>query len=389
MRVLHVIPAVAPRYGGPSGAVISMCAALRDAGVETLVATTDADGPARLDVPLGIETTYEGVPAIFFRRRWSEAFKVSLPLSSWLRENAARFDVVHIHAVFNHPCIAAGAAARRAGVPYVVRPLGTLDPWSLAQKRLRKRVFLLAGGRRLLDGAAAIHYTTRREKDLAEKALGLSRGVVVPNGVDRAFLPGRGRDPDTFRRLAGLSREASYVLVLSRLHPKKGIELLLEAFARARSIAPETVLTIAGDGAPAYVASLRSFAGRICTPESVRFTGRISGDTKVEALRGAALLALTSRQENFGLAAAEAMACGTSVLVSTDVNLAGEIEEAGAGWVTPLEPSASLEGTLREALANPEERRRRGAAGALLVEQRFRWNAVACRLVGLYGEIVR
>src|SRR5258706_3915050 len=105
MRVLHVIPAVAPRYGGPSGAVISMCRAVGDAGVETLLASTDADGPRRLDVPLGIETAHEGVPAIFFRRQWSEAFKVSLPLAGWLRENTPRFDVVHIHAVFNHSCI--------------------------------------------------------------------------------------------------------------------------------------------------------------------------------------------------------------------------------------------------------------------------------------------
>src|SRR5258706_11179785 len=248
MRVLHVIPAVAPRYGGPSGAVISMCRALRDAGVETLLASTDADGPRRLDVPLGLETTYEGVPAIFFRRRWSEAFKFSLPLARWLARSAGSFDVVHVHAVFNHPCIAAGAAARRAHVPYVVRPLGTLDPWSLRQKRVRKRLFLWAGGRKLLDGAAAIQYTTQREKDLAERALRLTRGVVIPNGVDDAFTPGPHAAHDGFCRVAGLPSAATYVLVLSRLHPKKAIELLLRAFASAADRVPGLVLVIAGDG---------------------------------------------------------------------------------------------------------------------------------------------
>jgi glycosyltransferase involved in cell wall biosynthesis len=387
MRVLHVIPAVAPRYGGPSGAVISMCRALRDAELTTLLASTDADGPRRLDVPLGAETTYEGVPAIFFRRQWSEAFKVSLPLASWLRENTSRFDVVHIHAVFNHPCIAAGASAQRAGVPYVVRPLGTLDPWSLAQKRVRKRLFLWTGGRKLLDGAAAIQYTTQREKDLAERALGLTRGIVIPNGVDDAFSPGPHAAHDEFRRATGLPPAATYVLVLSRLHPKKAIELLLQAFASAARRVSSVVLVIAGDGEPEYVASLRSLAERLCPPGSVSFPGWITGEQRIEALRGAALLALTSRQENFGLAAAEAMACGTPVLVSRDVNLADEISEARAGWVTPLD-EAAIEEALTHALQDPDERRRRGVAAARLVDGRFRWRTVAGLLEQVYGSLL-
>src|SRR5438477_2112901 len=140
MDVLHVIPAVAPRYGGPSQAVVGMGRALTEHGVRVLVATTDADGPDRLPVQLGVPVDWQGVPAIVFRRQFSEAFKYSRPFAAWLGQHVGEFRVVHIHAVFSHSCLAAARACQRRGVPYVVRPLGSLDPWSLHQKPLRKQL---------------------------------------------------------------------------------------------------------------------------------------------------------------------------------------------------------------------------------------------------------
>ena len=188
MKVLHVIPAVAPRYGGPSQAVLGMGQALPQQGVQVLIATTDADGPRRLPVAHGSELSWQGVPAIFFPRQWSEAFKYSGQLAGWLDHHVAEFDVVHIHAVFSHACLAAADACRGARVPYVVRPLGTLDPWSLKQKPVRKQLLWHVGVKRMLHGAAAIHYTTAAEQRLAEVPLGLRRGVVIPLGVDEELF---------------------------------------------------------------------------------------------------------------------------------------------------------------------------------------------------------
>src|SRR5262245_54592544 len=171
MKVLHVIPGIAPRYGGPSQAVVQMCQALRAEEIEVLIATTDADGNGRLAVEIEKTIAHEGVPTIFFPRQLTEAFKYSRPLARWLHSNASPFDVVHIHAIFSHSSLAAASACQRWDVPYVLRPLGSLDPWSLSQKRFAKKILFQMGVNQMLDGACAIHYTTAAEKQLAEGAL--------------------------------------------------------------------------------------------------------------------------------------------------------------------------------------------------------------------------
>jgi glycosyltransferase involved in cell wall biosynthesis len=356
--------------------------ALCQAGVEVLIATTDADG-ARERLPLATDATvlWQDVPTVVFRRQWSEAFKYSRPLASWLDAHVAEFDVVHIHAVFSHACLAAASASRRRRVPYVVRPLGTLDPWSLQQKAIRKRALWHLGASQMLHGAAAVHYTTDAEQSLAEQRLGLRRGVVIPLGVDEALFDG----PPSARELCG---NAPYVLVLGRLHRKKGLEPFIEAFIEVTSdqSLAEWRLAIAGDGDAEYVTSLKNFVIQHGGDDKVQFVGWLSGERKAAALRNAELLALPSHQENFGIVVAEALACGTPVLVSEFVNLADEIRNAGAGWIVPLE-SAAVIGTLRQALENSHERCVRGRAGRELARSRFTWPAVAARLASLYSEI--
>jgi glycosyltransferase involved in cell wall biosynthesis len=382
VNVLHVIPAVAARYGGPSHAVAGMTRALAYQGIDVLIATTDADGPRRVCVPCGSTLVWQGVPTIFFRRQWSEAFKYSGPLAHWLAKHVAEFNVVHVHAVFSHACLAAAFACRRKQVPYIVRPLGTLDPWSLKQKPLRKQLLWYGGARWMLDGAAAIHYTTLSEQRLAEVPLHLRHGVVIPLGVDAELFNETDR--------ADLASGDPYVLILGRLHPKKGLELFIDIFAQLvrESEFAHWRLVIAGDGDPSYVASLKDHICERGLTRSVVLPGWLGGDAKAAALRGAALLALPSHQENFGIVVAEGLACGTPVLVSTNVNLADEIRAGTAGWITSLEPHSLLE-TLTEALRNGEERERRGAAGRALALSHFTWPTVAEALGQLYSRVQR
>ncbi len=381
MRVLHVIPSVATRYGGPSTAIVPMCRALSACGVEGLIATTDADGPGRLPVVIGERTSWQGVPAIFFGKAFSESFKYSPGLASWLAHEVRGFEIVHIHGVLSHACLSAAAACRRHGVPYLVRPLGTLVPWSLRQKRVRKRLILAVVGERLLEAAAAIHYTSAAERRSVESALALSNGVVVPLGVDSDSLEApivpyisRQREP--------------YVLAISRIHPKKNLETLIHAFAAAaRDRHERWLLEIAGDGDAQYVAALRRLAGDLGAADRIRFLGWVAGQHKRELLRHAGLFALCSKHENFGLAALEALAVGVPVLLSRQVDLADEVERGHAGWVVDGGTDA-LRDSLTTAFDNPEECEAKSRAARTLAT-RFAWPIVAAELTTLYQRVAR
>ena len=380
-RVLHVLPAVAIRYGGPSTAAIGMCRALDGIGVQTLLATTDADGPRdRLSVPTDRVVDYEGVPTIFFRRTMSESFKYSIALGRWLRAHVTDFEVVHIHAVFSFSSLSAARACQARGVPYVLRPLGTLDPWSLKQHAGRKRALLGLGAQRMLQGASRMHYTSSDEQRLAEGALpGLPQGRVIPLGIDEALF-----GIDSARGEASGRR----VVSLCRLHPKKRIDLLIGAFHRL-AVEPaydSWSLEVAGDGDADYVAQLKRLAAEGPGAARITLSGWASPGARLQLLQSADLFVLPSHQENFGLAVAEALAAAVPVVVSPEVNLAPAILAAGAGWVGES-TTTDLTATLRLAMANDAERGAKGMAARRLAGQ-FRWSSVARGLQALYQETV-
>lgn len=383
-----MIPAVAPRYGGPSKVAVEMCRALRATGVEAELLATDADGGNRLAVPLEEATSWDGVPARFFRRYLGEGLKASPGLAAWLRREIRSYDVLHVHAFFSFSTLAAAILARDHHVPYFIQPHGTLEGWSVSQKTFRKRLFRALGGSGALRGAQAALFTTERER--RETALPGSdpRSEVVPLGVDETlFSEPR---PETLERAllpAGVTEP--FALFLGRLHPKKRLEELLSAFedvTRAPALARWT-LVLAGDGDPSYVEPLKR---RFEVPGSegrIRFPGWVSGLDRERLLRLSSVSLLLSSQENFALSVAEAMACGRAVVVSEEVGVADDVRRHDAGWVVPTERFAAA---LAEALSNDSERSRRGANGRRLAEAEYRWNRVAGRLSALYaGAAVR
>jgi glycosyltransferase involved in cell wall biosynthesis len=367
MRVLHVIPSVSERSGGPAAAIFPMCRALRAEGIEVVLAST-SHGLTEISTDV---REYKGVPARFFPVQAGASFKYSRPLAGWLNGNVKDFDLVHIHAVFNHASVAAARACRRAGVPYVVRPLGTLDPWSMKQKAGRKKIFWSLVGKRMLHGSAAVHYTAVGEKTATEKLLGINHGRVIALGVE---VNGSALTKKATTYVPGLAGRR-YVLLLSRLDPKKNVEGLIDAFQSLKDDAWR--LVIAGDGSRDYVSSLKQRAGG---SEKIIFTGWVDGEQKEALLRDAALFVLPSRHENFGLSVMEAMARGVPVLVSPHVNLAPEIEAANAGWISEL---GQLKVGLTTALNDETERARRGKA-AFQFSQQYSWQRTATDLIDLY-----
>ena len=373
-----MIPAVAPRYGGPSVAVHAMARGVAALGARVTIATTDADGDGRLAVPLDRAVENEGVEYRYFPRTLPGEWKLSLPLARWLYAHAAEFDVAHVHALFSYATIPGCRAARKNGVPYILRPLGTLDPWSLAQGSAAKRPYLALVERNHLRGAAAIHATSRAEAE-GVAALGFGARVrVVPLGVD---VP----DETPVRRVAGRLR----LLFLSRLHPKKGLPLLLEAVGElTRQGRADVELAIAGTGTDEYRRELDARVESLAIGPRVRFLGHVEGADKARALASADLFVLPSYQENFGIAVAEAMAAGLPVVVSRAVAIADEVAAAGAGLVSECD-AHDIAAAIERLAGDPVERARMGARAARLAREHFSWERTSRDLLALYGEVAR
>ena len=372
MRVLHVIPSLAEQSGGPAAAIVPMCRALQTQRIEPLIVTTN-EGRPRADTEDLLD--FEGVPVRFFPVQLGASYKYSRPLATWLGKNVKDFDLVHVHAVFNHAPVAAARACRGAGVPYVVRPLGTLDPWSMKQKPVRKRLFWFLFAKRLLLAAAAVHYTAAAEKTATEAYLGMNHGYVVPLGVN---LNGSTHDDSVANYFPELAREP-YILSLSRLHPKKRLDELIEAF---QSLGDQRWrLVIAGDGPADYLSFLNQKARG---SERISFTGWVEGKRKEALMRGASLFVLPSRHENFGLTVVEAMACGVPVMVTPQVNLAREIDSAQAGWVVAFK---ELSNGLAVVMEDNGERLRRGKI-AYEYAKRYSWAKVGTDLADFYRQIL-
>ncbi len=378
MKVLHVIPSVGPQRGGPSVAVGAMCRALGEAGAEARIVCTNDNGDGVLDVPTGEWTLHEGVPTWFFERhetgwRALREFQIGRGFAGWLSAQAEEWDILHIHALFSHLSSSAMRIARRRRIPYVVRPLGVLEAYSLRRSAWKKRLFLKLFDAAGLRGASAIHLTSRREREVS-LIPGSAPRWVIPLGVDIPATVSIGKKTGPLR-----------IVFLSRWHEKKRIGVLLEALGSLREW--DWQLELAGTGEESLVADVHRRVVELGLDGRVSFPGFVSGATKAGVLDGGDLFVLPSASENFGIAVAEAMAHGLPCVVTRHVALSDEIAAAEAGWVCG-DSASELAGVLRGAISDREECLRRGERARQLVMKHFSWASCAEALLAGYCGIL-
>ena len=390
MRVLHVIPSLSPRTGGPAGVVLDAAAALREAGIETAIYATDMDAPAAAGDRARM--TADDLPAAsranvrLFPHTAPARLAFSPAMQRELSRTVESFDVVHIHSLYLFPQFAAYRAARGNGVPYVVSPRGSLDPYLRRRSRAVKAIAGATWQRGMLNHAARLHVTSEEEgRQIADVATGVPR-AVIPNGIrcaEYATLPPR----EAFRAKHLPGFDGPLVLYFGRLSQKKGLDVLVRAFARLRRTVPEARLAIAGPDDEGLASGLRRLATVEGAAEAVTFVGLLTGEDKLAALAAADVWALPSHGENFGNAVVEAMAAGRAVVVSPQVNIAGDAELAGAAIVAERDPAA-FASALAALLADPERRREMGER-ARAFARRYDWSAVAPRMAEIYEDIAR
>ena len=360
--------------------------ALADAGMDITTVTTDDDGPGRrLTTPLGQPIQVERATRLYFRKQ-TEFYKCSLPLWWWLRSNVYRFDVVHVHALFSFASTLAMTCARGHKVNYIVRPLGVLNRYGMERRRPGlKRLSFRFVELPLLRHAARLHYTSQREKHEAEETGVRGPSAVIPIGIDVAQfdrLPGPGRFFERFSAAKG----RTIILFLSRIDPKKGLELLLPAFAATSRKFPEALLVIAGASEDGYLACLQELARSLHLENSVLWTGRLDEADKLSALAASTVFVLPSLSENFGIALVEALAAGLPCFATEGVAVAEDMRERDAGLVGAVEVS-SIARALERLLGDEALRMRLGANARRLAVERFSLEAMGTALSRMYREL--
>ncbi len=397
MRILQIIPSISLVYGGPSQMILGLSRSLSKAGAEVTVITTNTNGDvgqAPLDVPLGQAIAQDGYELYYFPCAPFRRYKFSLPLLTWLAQNAQHYDIAHIHALFSPLSTAAARTCRRQQLPYLLRPLGTLDPADLQKKRLLKSLYGQFLERPNLQGAAAVHFTTQQEAIVSHRFGAVTKDMVLPLGVELPPVPENLEALQASLRAEwGLPSDRPLLLFLSRLDPKKGLDLLLAASQRLQAEGKPFHLVLAGGNPqdPAYEAQIRQQVEQSPLKDCTTITGFVRGDRKRALLSLADCFVLPSAYENFGIAVAEAMAAGVPVVISKGVYIWQEIQAAQAGWVCET-TAESLYGALVQALGSGSEggseRRRRGQNAQDYAAQHYQWDAIAQSLLGIYRGLV-
>ena len=327
MRILHIIASIDPEFGGTTEAV-RVILTYGPEGYEHEVVTLDDPAAVYLDAirELGIPVHAMGPVG--------SVYSYSEKLVPWLQANRDRFDGVVVNGMWQH-CGFAVWRTMRGRVPYVVFSHGMLDPYfkrAFPLKHLKKWMYWLPVEYWVLRGAEKVLFTCEAEGVLAKQSFGLHRWnpYVVPFGT----IPPEGDSEvqrEAFFEVCPAARGRRLLLFLGRIHPKKGCDLLIDAFVKLAAREPELELVMAGPDAQDWRAKLGAVAEKAGVGGKIHWPGMLRGDAKWGAFRAAEAFCLPSHQENFGIAVAEALACGTPVLLSDKVNIAAEIARDGAG----------------------------------------------------------
>ena len=391
LRILHVVPSVDPADGGPSVAVPLLGKAIASRGHEVVILTTQRAWSAEQGSRRQSAVATTGNIEYVYVRRSTNFYKVSWELVRWLKANIRNFDVVHIHALFSFASTAAAFVAAKNKVPYIVRPLGVLNQWGLRNRRsILKRASLALVEKRILTNAAAVHYTAAAERVEAAKIgewVARLPSFIVPllvaaaNGQEQSA-----KGEEEFLQKYPRTRGKRIVLFLSRIDRKKGIELLLEAFASVQKEIENLVLLIAGSGDPAYESSLRSRAELLGINELVVWTGFVSGEDKAAVLDAAEIFVLPSYSENFGIAAAEAFAAGKACILSDQVGLADDARRANAAVVIRCDAKELAE-AIKKLLTDPAARLAIGNAAQQFARNNLSLAAIGTQLDAEYRAI--
>lgn len=371
IRPLHTTAGLRSSAGGPSRTVVYVCDGLAAAGAQPEIVTAQLDDPSKLILPDNEAAHTTFVPSDGL---WGRAMGIAHTIADKVHKETV--DLVHDHGAWLPNNAAAALAARWHDVPLVITPRGMVEPWAMRQQAWKKSLGWHLYQSHVLKSADLLHATSDLEaRNL--RNLGLSNPIaVIPNGVEI---------PETWKQKP-TQEEPRRALFLSRLHPKKGLPNLVDAWANLRP--DEWELVIAGPDANGHRAEIEGQVQRHGIEEGVRFVGPVYGEEKWNLYRSSDLFVLPTHSENFGVVVAEALASGVPALTTKGAEWA-ILEERNCGWWIDIGVESLVAG-LRDAMGRSDaERLEMGQRGRRVAEEEFSWDSVAQRMLRAYRWLLK
>lgn len=392
MNILHVVPSMSPRAGGPVHTVLGLTGHLAKRGNNVSIFTTNLDGVGRgcvgvMDVPLDRPVRKNGVEIYYFPiqyARWAFSREFMRAIKSELK----RMDITHIHSLYLFTTFITARYCHSYSVPYLLRPHGSLDISLRKEKsRILKAVYQWMIERHNWNNASYIHYTAQEEMEQAHNPLRIKApGVIVPVGLniqEYSNLPHYGR----FRDKYPMIKENKVILFLSRINFIKGLDILVKAFGDIARMRSDVYLAIVGPDDEGYGQEVKKWLAEEGVLDRAVFTGMLLGEDKLAAFRDSDIFVLPSYTENFGIVVIEALACKLPVVISNRVNIWRELVGADAGVVVNCDPT-ELANALLELLDAPDRCQKLGENGRRLVEEKFTWEKVTDQMIKVYEDIL-
>jgi len=431
MKLLCVIPSYWPafKYGGPIYSVHGLNKSLVKKGIDVTVYTTNVGlddkiqdsrymiQDTRFKIQDSQEVNIDGVKVTYFRyTRFFEflgatGWQFSPAMVSALNKNLKNFDIVYIVSTWNFPVAASSYFCRKQGKPYIISPRGHLYSDVLKKKSWKKFLYYKLITKRDLMSASAIHYTTEDEAERCHSSLGLkNRAIIISNGIDLSEFNGLSTKENIRERYPFL-KDKKIILFLGRINWKKGLDILIKAYAKLAKERPDVHLLIVGNDEGGYVEKVKewikdyglSYRGYGIkntlnqinqtnqidqTDTKVTFTGMLTGKDKLEAIAGSDIFVLPSYSENFGMSVIEAMACGVPVVVSDKVGISREIIYYNAGTVVKTNVDDVYNG-IKNVFSSQDKTKEMALNAKKMVYNLYDINIIADRMIKFYEEIIK
>ena len=381
MKVLQVVPSLAPEWGGPVKVVNELTGALEALGVSSEIISAQG---RRVGNP---ETVTNDIPIHLFEtgpiaRLWTAH---TPGLKKTLARKIPDFDLVHIQELWHYPGYIASKIARSRNVPYIVTIHGELNEWNLQQKRLKKQIYMTAIQRGILQKSAALHAITQAESNRIRQLEIETPVAMIPNGIhteEFENLPDRSqfvsRYPELENRLI--------VLFLGRIQQKKGLDILAQAFGNLVRTRHDVRLVVAGPDEDNTLTEIKTILKSQGALEKAVFPGMLTGEQKLEALSAADIFALTSYSEGFSVALLEALSAGLPLVITDECNFP-EVGDSRAGFVVRPNDSETAS-ALMSLLDSADLRREMSENARRLVRSNYTWERIAEKMFTLYENVI-